>query len=296
MRIGIGLPHAGSAASAERIAQSARMAEDFGLDSVWVLDRWLRVPSPRSGQPLSTFYQTVFDPIETLAYVAAMTSRIRLGTSAVIALLQSPVLLARRLATIDVLSNGRLIAGIVAGWMPEEFEAAGVPFEKRGDRIEEYAAALRSAWGTDPVAFTGRYYRIPPSEIGPKPVQQCGIPLYLGGNAGTPAVARAGRIGDGLIANLDDLISLARDVLLFRRAAHESARDATALPVVARIAARAERAWQGDVRVLMTGTVDDWASDLEAVAEAGVTDAVFGASHSSPDGLRRLERLTKLVR
>ena len=96
-------------------------------------------------------FGTVYDPIETLSYVAARTSRITLGTSVLDALFQSPVILARRLATLDRLSDGRLVAGIGQGWMEQEFEAAGVSMKRRGAGFEEHLLAMRAVWGPDPV-------------------------------------------------------------------------------------------------------------------------------------------------
>lgn len=108
-----------------------------------------------------------------------------------------PVVLARRLATVDRLSEGRLVVGLGQGWMPEEFEAAGVPISRRGNGFEDYLAALTSAWGPDPVSYEGRFYRIPRSYFAPKPVQAGGPPVLIAAVA-PPTAARAGRLGFGL--------------------------------------------------------------------------------------------------
>lgn len=110
-------------------------------------------------------------------------------------LFQQPVVLARRLATLDHLSGGRVEAGVALGWMPEEYAATGVPTSGRAARFEECLAALRACWGPDPVELDGEHYRIPPAKIGPKPLRGT-IPLLIGGLA-RPAVERAARLGDG---------------------------------------------------------------------------------------------------
>src|SRR5215218_10311300 len=140
----------------------------------------------------------VYDPIETLGYVAARPdSRITLGTSVLDALFQSPIILARRLATLDRFSDGRLVVGVGQGWMEQEFEAAGVSMKRRGAGFEEHILAMRAVWGPDLVSFEGHFYRIPEADIGPKPVRPGGPRLMAG--AGSPvATERAGRLGVGL--------------------------------------------------------------------------------------------------
>jgi len=114
-------------------------------------------------------YRATFEPLETLSYVAALSERIKLGTSVIDALFHVPVMLARRLATLDQLSNGRVIAGLGQGWMPEEFETANVPLKRRGAGLDEVIAATRACWGPNPVSYQGRLYRIAPPEVAPKP-------------------------------------------------------------------------------------------------------------------------------
>jgi len=125
-------------------------------------------------------YDTVYSPLEVLAFVAARTSRIRLGTSVMVALPHNPVALARSLATLDRLSNGRVVANLGQGWMREEFEAARVPMSRQGAGFAEFVDALRAVWGPDPVSFAGRFYRIASSNLNPKPVQAGGSPIIIG--------------------------------------------------------------------------------------------------------------------
>jgi alkanesulfonate monooxygenase SsuD/methylene tetrahydromethanopterin reductase-like flavin-dependent oxidoreductase (luciferase family) len=157
---------------------------------------------------------------------------LRFGTSVLDALFHPPVVLARRLATVDRLSGGRLVVGLGQGWMPEEFEAAGVPMSRRGNGFEDYLAALKSAWGPDPVSYEGRFYRIPRSYLAPKPLQAGGPPILIGAVA-PPAVARAGRLGFGLnpvMLSWDHL----EEVLNTWRRARVAAGHETAAPVVVR--------------------------------------------------------------
>jgi probable F420-dependent oxidoreductase len=123
----------------------------------------------------------MLDPVETLAYVAANTNKIALGTSVIDMLFHNPVILARRFATLDVLSEGRSIAGLGIGWSKDEYQASNVSFQNRGKRADEFIQVLKRIWTDDIVEFKGNYYSIPASKIGPKPVQKPHPPIYLGG-------------------------------------------------------------------------------------------------------------------
>jgi alkanesulfonate monooxygenase SsuD/methylene tetrahydromethanopterin reductase-like flavin-dependent oxidoreductase (luciferase family) len=181
--VGIALPQYGTIASPETILRVAVEAEKMGLASLWVSDRLLLPTRPKDtfdGDPWPEIFATVYDPIEMLTFVAARTRRVKLGTSVMQALFQNPVTLARRFATIDRLSDGRAIAGLGQGDFRDEFEASNVPLKRRGRGFEELVRAMRAVWSPDPVSFTGEFYNIPESRIGPKPVQSGGIPLLLG--------------------------------------------------------------------------------------------------------------------
>jgi alkanesulfonate monooxygenase SsuD/methylene tetrahydromethanopterin reductase-like flavin-dependent oxidoreductase (luciferase family) len=175
MELTIALPHTGKLASPETIAYAAKEAERMGCGTVWVLERLLRPVG--GGMPDS--YAKVYDPMETLAWVAAKTERVRLGTSIMDALFHVPVVLARRFATLDHLSGGRVIAGLGQGYAPQEFVAANIPLSRRGAGFEEFIEAMRAAWAPDPVSFSGRFYTIPESEINPKPLQDGGPPIVI---------------------------------------------------------------------------------------------------------------------
>ncbi len=161
MRFGFALPQVGSAAGPEGLVMVAKRAEDLGFDSLWVLDRILWPINPRAPYPigdgsLSAKYKSVLDPLETLTFAAAHTGRIALGTGVLNLPWYNPVLLARRLTTLDILSGGRLRVGFGIGWSPDEYEAAGVTWEERGKRADELIKALKKIWTTDPVEFQGK--------------------------------------------------------------------------------------------------------------------------------------------
>ncbi len=291
----MGLPNGGAAVATEDLVRLATGAEAAGLDSVWVMDRWLRPRHPveMPGVPVpiempADGYTCVFDPLDVLAHLAALTTRVRLGTSAVQALLQPPVLLARRLATVDQLSRGRVIAGLAAGWMREEFAAAGRS-PASGDRIDAHLAAMRVVWGPDPVEVTCDTYPVPPSDIGPKPFGRAAIPVLLGYTTAA-GIRRAARIADGLHPYRTDADRLAADIALFRSAATEAGRDPATLPVVLRGDAVLDPA-AGQDRPLFRGTVAQWAEDAARVADLGVGHLVLQVEAPVEAALSALEDL-----
>src|SRR5262249_38918843 len=167
MKVGYSLPQIGAQASGDNLITVARRAEELGYDSLWVLERLLWPTNPKERYPaapdgrLPEAYQVVFDPIETLTFVAAHTKKIGLGTSVIVLPYHSPVLLAKRIATLDVLSGGRSLVGVGVGWSTDEFEAAGTPFERRGSRCDEALQVLIDVWTKDPVKFEGKFFKIP---------------------------------------------------------------------------------------------------------------------------------------
>jgi probable F420-dependent oxidoreductase len=187
LKVGVSLPQAGQQATRENTIQMAKNSESEGFDSLWVFERLLwpiKPQTPYGGTPdgsLPIEYQIMLDPLETLTYIAANTNKIALGTSVIDMLFHNPVILARRFATLDVLSEGRTIAGLGIGWSKDEYQASNIPFQNRGKRADEFIQVLKRIWTDDVVEFKGDYYSIPASKIGPKPVQKPHPPIYLGG-------------------------------------------------------------------------------------------------------------------
>jgi probable F420-dependent oxidoreductase len=224
--LGFGLPVSGRWATADTIVRIARRAEELGYASLWTFQRVL---TPAGGA-----HEPVLDPVVPLAFIAGHTDRIRLGTATICAPFTAPALLAKTLTSLDVLSGGRLTVGLGMGWMPEEYAAAGVPFERRGERMDEYLRCLNALWTEDPVEFAGEFYTVPRSHVGPPPVQRPHPPVLLGGTA-APALRRAGRLAQGWIASsrhhLDDLRASIDTV---RAGAREAGRDPEAVHIVVR--------------------------------------------------------------
>src|SRR5919205_1774299 len=201
MKVGILLPQTGDLATSENVLYVGKEAEKEGLDSVWVFERLLWPLKPQTsyfGAPIPVEYQNVLDPLETLTYLASNTERISLGTSIIDMLFHNPVILSRRFATLDVLSGGRVIAGLGIGWSKDEYDASGIPYKHRGARADEFLQALKRIWTEDVIEFKGKFYNIPASKIGPKPLQKPHPPILLG--AFSPnAFSRIVKYADGWI-------------------------------------------------------------------------------------------------
>ncbi|MFI6374433.1 TIGR03619 family F420-dependent LLM class oxidoreductase [Streptomyces sp. NPDC050546] len=204
MRIGFALPQYGAMAQhLDQVAHFAQTAEELGADSLWVGDRVLAAVDPTVGyegtDTIPWQMNALLDPFVALSVAATATERALLGTSALVAPWYSPLLLARSLSGVDVVSRGRLVPGLGTGWSPEEYQGTGVPWKERGARLDECLDVLEAVWTTDPVEqHEGTHYSFPAAHIGPKPVQRPRPRIYLSGF--TPASRRrAARRGSGIL-------------------------------------------------------------------------------------------------
>jgi probable F420-dependent oxidoreductase len=188
MSFGVHLPQYGRVASGESVVRAARHAEDLGFADLWVSDHIVH--------PAEQTYPSPFllDPFATLNWAAAVTTRIRIGTSILVVPQHNPVWLASHLASLDYMSGGRLIVGAGIGWSRREFDALGQTFSNRGRRMDEVLDLLRAAWNDDPVTFTGEYYTVADIRVLPKPADH--IPIWVGG-AVEASFRRAVERGDG---------------------------------------------------------------------------------------------------
>jgi probable F420-dependent oxidoreductase len=191
MRVGIHLPHIGRKAGPEAIRRAAVQAEELGFADVWSSEHII-IPRGAPYPPSAIFY----DPVLTLTWAAAFTKKIGLGTSVLVLPMRHPLPLAKELATLQNLSEGRLILGAGVGWMEAEFAALSAPFRERGRRMDEGIAMMRAVWSEDPVTFPARHIPtvIEDMRMLPKPVKP--IPIWIGGSS-EAALARAAGLGDG---------------------------------------------------------------------------------------------------
>lgn len=190
MKFGIALPNFGKYAKRDAILCIAKTAETLGFDSVWVSDH-IVIPESHQG-----FGNVFYEPIATLTYIAALTTKIYLGTSVIILPYRNPIILAKMVSTLDVLSNGRVILGVGAGWLKEEFQALGVPYEKRGEMTDEYIQVLKTLWSQERPKFIGMYNKFEDINFLPKPIQKPCPPIWIGGNS-RKAIERAVNLGHG---------------------------------------------------------------------------------------------------
>lgn len=218
----------------EYAAGLARLAVELGFESVWAAEHVVmpaeyasRYPYAASGRmPIPD--AALPDPLLWLGWLAAAAPELHLGTYVVILPQHNPLVLAKAAATLDRLSGGRLHLGVGLGWLREESEALGIPFEKRGARADEFIPAMRALW-RDPVAsFAGEHVRFENVKCSPRPVRPDGVPILVGGHS-EAAARRAGRLGDGFIplsGGLEELASLRK---VMEQAAREAGRDPSAV-------------------------------------------------------------------
>ena len=191
MKLGICLPHYGRPIEPSRLVQLAARAEEMGLDSIWVTDH---VILPRD---ISLIYRSdMLDPLAVLPWLAGVTERIALGTSVIVLPYRSPLPVAKLLASVDVLSGGRLIVGVAVGWVEGEFEALGIPFRERGARTDEAIELFRSVWTQEYPELKTASYDLAGLKASPMPLQKPRPPILVGG-ASDAAMRRAARLGDG---------------------------------------------------------------------------------------------------
>jgi probable F420-dependent oxidoreductase len=205
-------------------------AEEAGFESVWTVEHviWPHeydsvYPYHPSGKMPGTPEVPIPDPLVWLTWVAAATSRIRLGTGVMILPLRNPLVLAKQLATLDHLSGGRMELGIGAGWLQEEFEAVGVPFAGRGRRVDEMIDAMRALWRDGAASFSGEVFAFEDVALNPKP-DRGSIPIVVGGQS-NPAIRRTVARGDGFYPGPDSIEELERILNSLRTACEEAGRD-----------------------------------------------------------------------
>ena len=239
--------------------------EAAGFDSLWTVEHVLipvgyqsEYPYDASGRMPGDGMADMPDPLVWLSWVAAKTTTLKLGTGILIVPQRNPGILAKQVASLDKLSDGRMLLGVGAGWLEEEFDALGVPFARRGARLDEYIAAMRALWRDHAATFEGEFVSFSEAVSLPKPVNGT-VPIIVGGH--TPVAARrAGRLGDGFFPGRGTVDDLRELLTIMRQAATDAGRDPDAIEVT-------------------FGTPDLFGNDpvgaVEELADAGVHRAVI---------------------
>jgi len=273
MKFGMSFANTGPAVTGEGAAEFAIAAEQAGFDSLWTVEHVVVPSGYESPYPYSRTGKMAGgiedfdlpDPLVWLSYVAAVTETLLLGTGIVILPQRNPVILAKEAASLDVLSGGRFVLGIGAGWLAEEFAALGVPFEDRGARTDDHIRALRALWSDGPSSYQGEFVSFDEVYSRPQPVQET-IPIVVGGHS-KRAARRAGELGDGFFPNGSSHEVVADLIVHARRCAEDTGRDPAALEIT--VGSRPDPA-----------TIDKWAeigADRVVIGNIGVDGAqIFG--------------------
>jgi probable F420-dependent oxidoreductase len=306
MKVGILLPQTGDLATSENILYIGKEAEKEGFDSVWVFERLLWPIKPQTpyggvpNLPIPVEYQSVLDPLETLTYLAGNTQRISLGTSIIDILFHNPVILARRFATLDVLSGGRVIAGFGLGWSKDEYDASGIPFSHKGARADEFMQVLKRIWTDDVVEFRGQFYKIPASKIGPKPVQKPHPPILLGAYS-PKAFPRIVNYADGWIpiAGSVPLEQQEQAINGLREAARKANKDPSNIRIFVLsypnvLDSSSQSSSSNQQRSPMSGTIDQIGTDIDRIKAMGAEHIIFAYAFS-PIGkdVKKMMEVTK---
>jgi probable F420-dependent oxidoreductase len=269
MKFGLYGINVGPCADPEVSARVARAAEEAGFDSLWTAEHVV-LPDPQVPPSPVGPREKLLDPLASLAFLAAQTTRVKLATGIVILPQRNPVVLAKELASVDVLSRGRLVFGIGAGYLEPEFRAIGADFESRGARADEYLEAILELWTGEPPAYRGETIAFEGIDAHPRPLQRPHPPIVVGGYS-PPALRRAQRFGDGWYGFLRTPEMVQQDLAGLARAAGEVDRNAA----------------RGALEISVTPPPGLDAAGVAAYAEAGVQRLVLLPITRSGDELVR---------
>jgi len=277
-------------ANKENVIRMAQRSEEEGFDSLWVFERLLWPINPQTPYPgvpdgkLPEEYQIMLDPLQTLAFASANTSKILVGTCIIDMLFHNPVILSRSFATLDIFSQGRTIAGFGIGWSKDEYQASNTPFNNKGKRADEYIQILKKVWKDDTVEFRGQYYTIPASKIGPKPLQKPHIPIYLGGFSPNTFSRIVNQDTSGWLGVLGGSIGQVKDIM---NAMKENAKKANKDPNNFRVilltypnVVESDGKKNNDSRFPMSGTIDQVGKDIKELRDTGIDHIIFGYNFS----------------
>ena len=237
MKLSVEFPSVSYREGPAAVARMARAIEQIGYDHIDVFDHVV-MGYPIAGRPPGPYTPTmpILEALMTLAYVAAVTTRVTLGTEVLVLPQRHPTLVAKQVSTLDTLSGGRVRLGIGVGWQQSEYEALGEDFATRGVRMDEAIGLLRAWWGEAQVDAAGPHYPLTAMAMEPKPPQGRRLPIWIGGMS-EPAYRRVGRLGDGWLASrVTDAASTRTAVEAIRRHAEAAGRDPAAIGLQSMVA------------------------------------------------------------
>jgi probable F420-dependent oxidoreductase len=283
MKFGLMYANAGPFAYPEMLTHLATTAERVGVESLWTVEHVVipigyksTYPYDPSGKIPAPEQMPIPDPLSWLTYAAAVTKTIRLATGILILPQRHPLYVAKEVATLDVLSNGRAILGIGVGWLEEEFDALGIPFADRAARTAESVRAMRSLWKDEAEPFAGKFFRWGKLESHPKPIQKPGVPIVVGGHTEL-AARRAARYGDGFFPGVTDEKKLVSLLGIMREECKKIGRDATKIEVT-------------------SGRAAPSVESVKQLADLGISRFMVPPPAFDADGITEgLERLGELI-
>ena len=281
MKIGFMLPQFGALATHSAMFEMSQLAEEKGFESVWAADHVIMpnqvstpYPYSKSGEYVADPKGNHLEPFTMLSFVAGCTCRVRLGFTVLVAPYRNPIVTGKMMASLDVLSNGRLIAGVGAGWLEEEFVALEVPFAKRWARTEEHIRIWKELWTAEEPQFEGQYYRFSDVQCRPQPLQKPHPPITIGGR-GKASLKRVVSLGDGwqvVSEHPDDVYStegdLAKDLETLKLMADEAGRDFKTIEITA---------------VIIAGTAEGVLQDIPQYERLGVSRLILDFPSLSTD-------------
>lgn len=266
-----------------------KMIEEAGVESVWTVEHPIVAENYEHRYSYSSDGTAPFrpetemcDPLEWLAFAAGVTDKVKLGTGVLLLPLHAPIILAKRVATLDALSNGRVLLGVGMGWQIEEYQTIGVPYEERGKRLDDGIAAVRALWTQSPATYDGQFYKFDRVHSDPKPAQKDGVHIIIGGSTDV-AARRAGRVGNGFFPHAISPDDFAKRIETMRAAAKEAGRN------------------PDEIELSVSPTAWKFGSSMDlgvmkAYADLGVSRLIIGAHDSLSTDLGDIERYVKKCR
>lgn len=306
MRFGFPIPTRGSLGTLESIRRLARAAEEYQYDSIWITDHIVIPKDTTSRYPYSSdgtldldAAQHYLEPLTVMSYLAGITERPVIGSSVLVLPYRNPMVVAKMVATLDVLSRGRLILGVGVGWMEEEFRALNLgTYPDRGAVTDEYIRILRELWTKERPSYRGRFYSFDEVRFYPKPLQRPHPPIWIGGHT-KAAIRRVALLGDGWHpiglrppAGLDPE-EYGRAAAEIRSQAEAAGRDPTAITLSFRAPIRFTNGSTAAGRLPLTGSRDQIIEDIRAYQRLGVSHLIFDFARPSADAI--LEDLHRFV-